>query len=316
MKRLFNRLLFFIGLNVLILFILTTGLQLILRKAYRPESYKFKNLQTIIAGDSHTHCAIDPKCLSNARNFSFHSEPSLATYYKVKLLLDNNPEVKNLVLSVGIHKFARTSSAKDELIGNNQEVLFYDRYNRIIDFSQLKSRRDTKYWVGLLESYGFPSKNNCKIAIKVLLNRFRSADLPFWGGFSKRPQHHLSDKVVALALKRHYGEMLDRQVTDSSDANFKYLKKTSELASSKGIRVYLFASPVSSYYFNGIPLRFKNAFYSQIKSLEASIPHVTLIDYTQKNLPDSCFIDAEHLNYHGAEIISKQLNKAIESKIE
>ena len=71
------------------------------------ESYKFnKGINKLIAGDSRTQYSINDKLIENSKNISQNSEGLLYTYYKLKTLLGNNPQIDTVFLGVSYHTFS------------------------------------------------------------------------------------------------------------------------------------------------------------------------------------------------------------------
>src|ERR1700757_670909 len=68
---------------------------------------------TIICGDSHAQCAVDDSILNHSLNVANSGEPYIYTYNVIKVLKNDNPQIKVVILGYSFHSLAK---AEDDFI--------------------------------------------------------------------------------------------------------------------------------------------------------------------------------------------------------
>ena len=63
-------------------------------------------IKNVYLGDSHIQYAINDSIIPNSLNLATTSESFYFSYYKLKLLLDNNPAVENVYLGFSYHSLS------------------------------------------------------------------------------------------------------------------------------------------------------------------------------------------------------------------
>ena len=260
-----------------------------------------KNINVVVCGDSHTQTAINDSKLINVLNISQNSEPYLATYNIIKTLTKNNTQIKTIVLGYSFHSL---SNIFDEIIYKEKhKVDFYSRYLPILDFESI-SLISKKNIFGLIES--FPKSLNTWITIKNLINSndINFNDYKFFGEYYPSKKSSFNIKTVNTTIDKHY--FIKKKVRQFSKIQISYLIKISSFCEKNKIKLILLNTPISKLYYNKVPARFKNKYYSTLcKINKKSI----LLDLSNLNIKDQYFGDGDHLNIYGAELLNSKLKK-------
>jgi hypothetical protein len=282
---------------------------------YDISSYKhiFKldnDIKILIIGDSHQMSALDPNVIKNSKNIALDSENYFFTYYKLKYYLSHNPNIKNVILGFSTHNVSKMSSEMF-IYHEPTEKQVLERYYRILDFegkSRIMSFR--KYFIISVLKYdlGIPLEiYKDDLLMKILLHRnVDETDYKFIGGFYKSEQSNVNMKDIQNKIKEYYynEQMIYPGI---SDLEIEYLNKIVEICSKKGIKVYLYSSPVFPLYKNLIPkenlIDFERVKNDVIKNHENTV----YIDHTDYILEQTYFGDQDHLNSFGAKVVSKYI---------
>ena len=255
------------------------------------------NTETVICGDSHTQSAINDNILNNSINISQSSEHYLYTYAVLKLTLKNNPNIKRIILGVSFHSFGK---AYDKYIYGEKSKYMYPKYLSIVDietFLDLYSKNSNELLVQM------PSFVKNIIKSMVYSNYIQ---YPFYGSYYKSSRSNLNDSTVNAAIQRHYYNQNSTTIQENSVIQNKYLNKIVKLCNNSQVELVLINTPISKEYKNKIPKKIISHYNKIIKSLKNQ---VVFYDFSNLSLDKKQYGDGDHLNYLGAEILSKILNK-------
>lgn len=272
-----------------------------------------KGTDTIIFGDSHTEAALDPTIIRHSVNVSCSSENYFFTYYKVKLLLDTNPEIKQILVACAPHNLAR--SAEKALYDEDKTAVTFPRYFMLIDNEGITElpKMNQPFIVNYLRyRMGIPVKLHLDLEFKLdtIRHQTNKENYPFWGGFYRSKKSNLDKQITDEAVRSHYFDSKG-QFCGTSPLMLKYLKKIIILCESRNVKVYLFNSPLHPDYSRQIPEIMRKAFDHEIKYLLLRHRNISYLDYTESNLPHDQYGDCNHLNLLGASTISKEVDKII-----
>lgn len=277
------------------LYVLTTALYL-----YRLNTIKLSdNINTLVLGDSQTQTAVNDSIFPNSVNYSHNSEHYLITYNVLKLVVSNNPQIKNVVLGCSFHNI---SSFYDRCLfneGNKAEgisKMLCSRYFSMLDNSNK---------LMLIE-------NNVPVVLKTLrpgvldmieslvYNYSNYQDYRFIGRYYPGIKRVFNDSVVKETILWHfYSDSTGTEMENFSELQSEYLEDILSFCKERNIKVYLLNTPVHQDYFKLIPQKFISRYYSYMKELKESY-NVTLLDYPEYKFPDDYFGDGNHLNRLGA----------------
>lgn len=254
-----------------------------------------KNINKLIAGDSRTQYSINDKLVNNSKNISQNSEGLLYTYYKLKLLLKNNPQIDTVFLGVSYHTF----SSYYTIIQRKPEVS--GRYFFILPVvEQVKLMFDTKNTFPLLQ-YAFKENiSNWYYGLR---------DTTLLGGFdcyssSLKINDSLIDERIKFQFFNSSGE------NEIFNENAEYFNKIAELCKDLNVKLIILNTPMHKNYTAKVPARFKNILNELISKYNLS-----MVNFQNLILNDSDFLpDGDHLSESGAVKTSFFLNDLLQRK--
>ena len=312
MKRFLNTVLAF--LLVLIVVLLVSSL---FYGHYKDQYLQDKNLmlganiKTLIIGDSHAETTFDDSIIPDSRNIAFHAEHYLFTYFKLKRIIESNPQIENVILSYGPHNLSQGADVTLFSLGRNSRS--FARYFMLLDKEGVEDTYSpTQNWrINYLKwkfNIPFQLKLEGKLLYKTVLNKqFGLNDFPFVGKFYASSMHVFSD--VSEPINGHYfkkGKLLQK-----SNLALKYLYKTIELCEANTIKLVLINTPLHLEYRKRIPEYFTKLYTNTSLEITSKHPLIQIIDYSEQILTDSAFGDYHHVNRIGAAKVSKILIKEI-----
>lgn len=250
--------------------------------------YKIEsNINTLVIGDSHTQKAINDRYFPNAINLSQSSECFIYSYSKLLEILKHHPNIKTVLLGCSFHSF---SSYYDEFV-----------------FGKYGAETSARYFfiMPLTLKLEFLLKNNNltgRYLLQILSNGItnlgvRSGQYSFLGNYEAyRTSVKLSEQSIRKRVNTHYFQQ--GKMDGFSSLNVYYLSKVVELCKERKIKLILLNTPMHKYYIENVPDKFKDKFYSLIKSKK-----LNLIEFEKLKLDDSCFLpDGDHVNEEGARL--------------
>ena len=277
MKRFFKKIVIF-SVTIMIIFIVVVY-----------NNYKFvkkqsnflleKDVENLILGNSHPECALNDGLIDKTINLASSAESYFYTYYKLKTLLEENKQIKNVFLEFGYSGFNKHSETW------LWESAHHHKYSTIIDRE------------GFVSLFFKNPINTIKIVIK---EKPSPMIVDFWGGylFLKR------DKLQA-DIDRHK-EKIDSASDNSnyvSTIQLRYFKKIINLCQKNNVSVYLIRNPMykSANRYDNVIFKIKNDYFKNVEFL----------DFVNFPLKDEEYGDIHHLNYKGAKTFSLFFNQLI-----
>ncbi len=284
-------------------------------KALASDVFRFgPEVQTLIAGDSHSASSIDPAIFPGAANIAEPSENYLFTYYKLRHFLDHNPGVERVILAFSYHSSARVFAERylfDERFTAQSLPRYYPVLSR--EARRLLRTRSRSYLVSWLKyELGLPLEiHRSGYLLKAALGRpLHRDDIPFFGGYHAGSTSNVKEEQVAATLERHYfGGAPDYRGT--SPLMVDYLHRIAQMCSERGVALYLFNSPLYPEYLDRIPDPVRNDFERLRSAILDSYADITYLDYTAFPLEGDYFGDVTHLNARGAERLSRILAERV-----
>ncbi len=251
---------------------------------YKPDG------QTLIVGDSHVMCGINPKILGNASNVAQYKEIYFESYFKLKKLLEKQQGLKTVILGCTPHNFSAFNDKK--LVKEGTATVHFERYYAMVnyqDWQEIDHNIKKKRLTYFKKIFLLPSlKHQAHI-----------------GHFDKR-KPGLGKSKLNKIVKRHFIDDDEKEhgVSKISDL---YLEKIVDLCKSKGIRLVLLATPVHQEYYSAIPDHIRKEYQRQ-KEKYASHENVKILDFQQREYPDEMFTDHDHLASQGAKDFTRFLS--------
>ena len=234
-------------------------------------------------GASHVNRGIDVDFVPSGYNLSKPSERYLFTYLKLQKLIENNPQVKTIVLEC----------APTDLWQNSDDKYFVD--NEMSEFVPLFY---PLFNIDVIKDYRGHYFDMVKFIIQHLLdvNDYRVSKYLKRIGYGYQENNLLEEQMDISKVCSHI-----EQGVYGNQLNWKYLHKIIDYCNQNSLKLYLVYFPMfhPEFFYD------QEYFYNKIKKLE----QIDFLDYSHYSIPDSCRYDAHHLNKKGAELFTKQLIK-------
>jgi len=264
-------------------------------------------ITTLAVGDSHMATGFDPRVLSGAFNFALHGETYIYNYFKLKHILDSNPQVRVVLLPLDLHSFSSWRADKE------LPDFYWVRYANYLELGWL-SHEPLKYLGKYIRGRFFPYLGELG-AVRGVPRQDRV----------KRPARRpdvIQGLVVKtgtydenrekLALRRVRLHFFGHQAFDELVAH--YFRKILELCAARGKTLVLVKFPVSEPYYRLATRRVAAAkIYRRADEMIRPYPNVRVFDY-QKLFFDRdrlLFDDPDHLNEAGARILSLDIKRRL-----
>ena len=294
MKRFIKRLILFFAFPLVILLL---GYVIALKKvnSYQPQ----KNIIICYIGDSHIQKAIDDKLIPNSKNFGKSAEQYLHSYYKIKLLLKDNPQIKKIYLGFSYHNL---SAYSDEFTDGEKTAFVGTKY-----FFLLPAEEQFKMLKSAKENRNILLKNLVKELVNS--NIKKTKDLEFIGFYQNKFNNSKADvKSINKRVRQHFYK--DNKIIPFSQKNIYYLKKIIELCKEKNLELTIINSPLHPIYKSKIPAKYTNFYMDFCKKNQLNV-----LDLSEMKLAEDCYIfDGDHVSAKGSEIVTKHFQKLISSQ--
>jgi hypothetical protein len=308
----------------IILFFGLIVIELIARNIYTPKTdlyllhKKFKEsiktTEAIFLGSSHIERGINPKFIDvPAYNLAYGSQDFYYDYMIVRKYMSSMPKLKYVVLGVSYFSFYYDESEyssymlKDyyTVLGIMPQILSLQFFKNISVFlihqdtffkDVLQHKKPTV--MNYINSDDFRDAKN---ASDVLLNN----GYRFSKGVMSINSLQLNAKERVFFHNRFHDERILLE-------NLEIMKKLLSLLENRNIKIIMITTPYTSFYRESFSKEIIIKFYKVISQLCEKHPHIEYMDYSDSpdfNLDD--FLNSDHLNYKGAEKLSKKINKLL-----
>ena len=215
------------------------------------------------------------------------------SYYKLKMLLNNNPSVEKVFLGLSYHSL---SSYYDRFISGDYSAGIAPKYFYLLP---LKEKFVMIHW----------NSSNLLPFMKSV-NRVLSNDrYSYLGGFSN--QHDKTSAVDTSMEKRllsHYYS--NEELNPFSKLNISYLDKIIGLCETKGVVLITLDTPLHEYYQKNVPVEYQKKLGDIINSRK--LDHIDLSSIT---LSDEYFApDGDHVSKIGADKTTIRLKEIMHER--
>ena len=146
------------------------------------------DIDTVILGDSYLMTSLIPEMRAGTLNGAMRAEILPFTYQKVRFVCDNNPQIKNVVMSLSY--FSLTQERINTMRELKSVQYFSDSFFSLYD-GQLKKITfvmDSGYLISWFKyTLGIPLDISKELGdfLKIIFDKQHFEYYPFWGGFSK-----------------------------------------------------------------------------------------------------------------------------------
>jgi len=264
-----------------------------------------KEIEILAMGDSHVATGFDPRVFQHAFNFSLYGENYIYNYYKLKYILRRNPQIKVVILPVDIHSF---SSWRADRFPHDFYWVKYVDYLQVGYYKGELLRFIGKFikgkwfpYIGEYETaFGLPQldERERQVALPEIIRGFVVKTETFEKNRKKRTRQR-------VRLHYHNHHYLD-------DVVARYFEKILKLCAFYKKNLVLVKFPVTEIYFryasDQVPVE---KLYDRVKRLIKTYPNARLLDYQNLFFENDApyFDDPDHLNRHGAKILSQKIRR-------
>lgn len=253
------------------------------------------NTTQLLLGDSHIQNALNDGALNNYTSLAYHAESYYFSYYKLKILLDANPQLETLYLGFSYHNL---SNYYDDYISGKYSNAISSEYFFILP---LKEQVNCIYWNK--NSLLVFMQSNIKYGLKNLVE---SNYFSFKGGYKNS---YISNTATKASMdKRILAQYYENNtVRGFSEINYNYLVKIIKLCKLNNIKLTLVNTPLHNYYKSQIPK-------THIENYDAIIDKYSLevFDFEKLKMSDDCFVkDGDHVTRKGSNITTNYFFKHI-----
>lgn len=273
-----------------------------------------QQVSVMFVGDSHAETAFNPQLIKNSDSIAKSGENYFYSYYKLKHFLDYNPQVRTIVLGHSYHNI--TKEYQDAFL-TGDKASASEAYFWLIDQEGRKNLRPqgTGYLVNILKyQYGIPLQfYRNSMMQKMMTGRvLRRPDISFYGGYNPIDRSNLEQRFIEKKVSSYFFDTYGNY-TGTSPVMVEYLDRIAGLCSRRGIRLYLVNLPLHPYYRKRVPDAAIADFTDVSALLRRKFPHLILIDWSRLNLEDRMYYDGDHVNAHGAALVSRMMAQELGS---
>jgi hypothetical protein len=112
--------------------------------------------------------------------------------------------------------------------------------------------------------------------------------------------------IIDRAIWRHF--VFNPDNTEFSNIQEDYLKQIVGFCSQKHLKIILLNTPICKAYYDSIPVKFINKFYSVVNELKQQ---AVLFDFHALDMEERNYGDADHLNSLGAKVFTMKLDSLL-----
>jgi len=246
----------------------------------------------LIIGDSHPEKAIDPALFNSALNLSQSSEPYPVTLWKLRRILQER-QVDTVLIGFSHHNLTGYQDTKFRDADTALEM--FRRMYSIASFNDLRPLQVD--YPGYLKAW-----------IRNMAIIPRRDHFNFLDTYDNSRRNDISD--YKEASERHFKNK-GLPVVFSVTA-MKNLDAIIELCREHQVEPVLVGCPVHLRYLQEIPDYIRTRYDIEKERYRQMGVHI--IDQTRLVLPDSCYLNSDHLNQSGAEIYFKILSAELRSE--
>lgn len=267
---------------------------------------KYKGVKTLIAGDSHTKTAIDHNLINNCINISDDAENYLYTYFKIKYLLKNGIKINTVILSLSYNNLSNnydiylTSSFAKEKFTKYYSTLGIKNIYEIIKINPQ-----------LLAQIPHAIKKKTAIGIKALIsNDINKTPLPQFGGFYNSKKSNLDNNLITKRIKSQFYDGSNTDVRGFSINQLYYLDKIISICKKNNLKLIFMTPPLHEEFISKIPTNYLYEYNRLINKITSD--GYECLQYQNLKLPKNYYGDGDHLNYYGAQYITKKITNYLE----
>ncbi|MDD3080347.1 MAG: hypothetical protein PHH37_14770 [Paludibacter sp.] len=256
------------------------------------------SISNVYIGDSHIQLAINDSIIPNSINIATSAESFYFSYYKLKMVLDNNPSIDTVYLGLSYHSLSIyynrfiNGDCSAAVAPNYFYLLPLDEQFRMINWN---TNNLIPFMLSIIEQ-----------SINRVVNK---KNYPYIDGFIYRFEKTKANKS-SMDKRLHFQYYTNKRVNAFSKLNIDYLDKIIDMCKSKGVVLITLNTPLHEYYYKNTPVKYKEKLRDLINSRG-----LNYIDLSKIKLDDDCFIpDGDHVSEKGADKTTTLLKDIIKHK--
>lgn len=284
-------------LNTLLFFCLSLtlffGFHLLLMNT-RNKLLKFpEEIRTVYLGNSTVECAVNDNFCNNSVNFARRTEPINFLYAKVKLLKEINPQIDTIV--IGLDDIILFNNNLAYI--NGSSLYFLDKFDKNDWSNNLLNSSFGKY--SMVFSHLYDLEKIEPMIQSFFYDNNDSGNLNI-GGHLQLHRNKLQKDIDERRKKSGY----HHNVNNFPLFNKYYLDRIVKYCEQNHIKLIFLSTPKHKE-------TWKEKAYISIH--DKYYPNIELMDFMKYPLEEKYFSDCIHLNYEGAILFSKILNRSMNS---
>lgn len=241
----------------------------VIATTFKTKTFRVDNtIEEVFMGDSHVRYAVSDSLLNHSANMANSSESTYFSYYKLKQLLQSNPNIKTVYLGFSYHN-----------ISAYYDQYTYGRYSVAPTYFYLLPIKEQlqmiKWSFKRLPSFLF---NILKSGTKSWMNK-----ITFQGGFDN-PFTNVSARETTMNERLNFQYYEDGKLHSFSHLNLAYFDNIIALCNERNVKLIILNTPLHPYYLQKVPTKFVNKYDSLISS-----KNIAIMDLSQLELADHCF---------------------------
>lgn len=265
---------------LIVLFLIATTIK---TKAFRIDD----TIENVFMGDSHVRYAVNDSLIKLGLNLANSSESTYFSYFKLKRLLQLNPNIKTVYLGFSYHN-----------ISAYYDQYTYGRYSVAPNYFFLLNITEQLKVMKWSFKRLFPFLlNTLKFGTKNWMNKNT-----FQGGFDN-PFTNVSASETTMNERLDFQYYSDGMLYSFSHLNLTYFNNIITLCNKKNVKLIILNTPLHNYYLTKVPAKFVNKYDSLITS-----KGIEVMDLSQTELADHFFQpDGDLVSREGAKETTKNI---------
>ncbi len=299
--------LFLLGFILLMCLIAVINLML-LRKIYSTENfYLGSEVTQLLAGNSRL-AVINPELFDNTTNVSSGGQSYYYTYLLLEQAIPANPQIKRVYIGCSYDNFTKCS---DKNIGIESRV---EGYFPVLSWKHLKSQQiRTKNLKVLLKMAGVPFnfQNELKLITAFNLGPISQENNTAYGKYYSSDKSIIDTSIIQEKIQTDF--LCKDETFYNSEMLEDYFYRILHLCDNEKVELILINPPLYSSYLESIPEEVADNYSRIITEARKKYNDLTILDYSQFEIPDSHYGDIHHLNNLGSKVFVDSLRARIES---
>lgn len=255
-----------------------------------------KDVHSIIMGHSHPEMAYNDSLIEGFRNLGHSAESYFYTYFKLKKVVSDNPQIKTVYLEFSNNQI---EAVLDEWIWGQEFVTFrYPIYAAFIDAEgqRLLVRHNSAAYFNAISKATY---NNLEWLAKKDFNFYKRM-----GGYEYTNREAL-DSLLMTDFEKDPQYIYTK--TQLSGENLIYAQKIVSFCKENNLEIILIRTPQHPQ----LPVLRNEIYFQQVR--DSLFGDLLFLDFNDFKLENEEFSDLDHVNYKGAKRFSIWFNDYIEN---